>query len=284
MLAFVNLLFASAPMSRHWLPLVIAASLALPVGPAPAATDASPRSDASPVKASPVGLPAHRRTLEARGIVRPLNQSSIAVDIPARVKKLHYREAQSFKAGDILVTFDCERLQAEYAAVEAVHREMKLGLESNTYLDKRGAVGRIDLEISRARVDKADGEARSLAARLKQCSVVAPYDGRITELRINEHEIPQGGQPFISIVDESKFEIDLILPSTALRVLGSGAELTFKIDETGIAYEAEVLRLGAAVDPVSQTVKVIARFKNPDDRVLAGMSGSAVFKGLDLSQ
>lgn len=235
------------------------------------------------VEAVAATLPAKSK-LPVRGIVRPVHQSSIAVDIPARVARIHFREAQSFKAGDVLVTFDCERLKAEHAAAEAVHREMKLGLESNTYLDKRGAVGRIELEVSRARVDKADAEARSLAARIKQCSVVAPFDGRITELRINEHEIPQGGQPFISIVDGTAFEIDLIVPSQWLKSITVGAGMRFVVDETGQSYEARVQRIGAAVDPVSQTIKIIAEFTAPDDRVLAGMSGTAVFTSLDPAQ
>ncbi|CAN0469524.1 unnamed protein product, partial [Phaeothamnion confervicola] len=80
--------------------------------------------------------------MPVRGIVRPLNQASISTDLPARVAKIHVREAQSFRKGTVLITFDCERLAAEHAALSAVHREQQLVLESNTYLDKRGAVGK----------------------------------------------------------------------------------------------------------------------------------------------
>lgn len=219
-----------------------------------------------------------------RGIVRPLNQASIATDLAARVARINFREAQAFHKGDVLVSFDCERLQAEHAAYEAVHREMRLTLDSNVFLDKKGAVGKIDVEVSRARVDKAKAEASALAARLKQCDVVAPFDGRVTELTVNEHEIPANGKPFIGIVDESAFEIDLIVPSAWLRKLGPGAAFTFTVDETGVAYDAHLLRIGASVDPVSQTVKVIAAFDNQDGRILAGMSGSARFSGLEPSQ
>lgn len=218
-----------------------------------------------------------RSTMPIRGIVRPLNQASISIDLPVRVAKLHVREAQSFRKGSTLITFDCERLQAEHAALAAVHKEMSLLLESNTYLDKRGAVGKVDVDVSRARVAKAEAEAKALAARLKQCTVIAPYDGRVTELRINENEIPQSGQAFVSIVDEATFEIDLIMPSSWLRTLAPDAKLDFVIDETGRSYPARVARIGAAVDPVSQTIKVIAQFTQLDDRVLAGMSGTARF-------
>lgn len=219
-----------------------------------------------------------------RGVVRALNQASIAIDLPARVLKLHFREAQSFRKGDTLVTFDCKRIRAEHAAAAAASREMRLTLQSQTYLDARGAVGKLDVEISKARADKAEAEAEAIAARLEQCNILAPFDGRITELKINEHEVPANGQPFISIVDEAHFEIDLILPSHSLRLLEPGAPLRFRVDETGASYDGTLLRIGAAVDPVSQTIKAIAAFDAPDRRIVSGMSGTATISLLDALQ
>lgn len=212
-----------------------------------------------------------------RGLVRAVNQAAIATDMPARVAAIGFREAQSFRKGDVLVRFDCERLNAEHAAAAAVHREMKLTLDSNVALDRRGAVGKIEVEVSRAKVDKAAAEAAALAARVKQCTIVAPFDGRVTELAVNEHEFPQQGKPVISIVAENAFEIDIIVPSTLLKRLGPGTAFKFAVDETGQTYDATLLRVGAAVDPVSQTVKLIAAFKAGDTRILAGMSGTAAF-------
>lgn len=232
---------------------------------------------ASMASADPAVSPAGSTSLPVRGIVRPLNQAAIATDLAARVASIGFREAQAFRKGDVLVTFDCERMEAEHAAADAVWREMKLALDSNLYLDKRGAVARIDVDVSRARVDKAGSEARALKARLRQCVLEAPFDGRVVELAINVHEVPGPGKPFISIVDESAFEIDLIVPSHWLKRLGPGVKFRFTVDDTGRAYDAEVLRIGASVDPVSQTVKVIAAFVTRDEHVLAGMSGSAEF-------
>ena len=54
-------------------------------------------------------------------------------------------------------------------------------------------------------------------------------------------------------------------------------EFAFKVDETRHAYKARVLRTGAAVDAVSQMIKVIAVFEEPVSDVLPGMSGAAQF-------
>lgn len=233
------------------------------------------------VAASSHGLAQTKSSAPVRGVVRALRQASIGIDLPVRVAKLHYREGEAFKKGDKLVTFDCKRVQAEHAAAVAASREMRLSLQSQTYLDARGAAGKLDVEISRARADKAEAEASAIAARLEQCVITAPFDGRITELKINEHEVPPNGQPFISLVEETQFEIDLILPSSALRSVEPGTPLQFRIDETGVVYEARLLRFGASIDPVSQSIKAIAAFGKNDGRIVAGMSGSAEIPGMD---
>lgn len=228
-------------------------------------------------RAEGAGEPRAATGLPVRGIVRPVQQAAIATDLQVPVRRLFFREAQAFRKGETLIAFDCERLEAEHAAMEAAHRETRLALESSTYLEKRGAAGRIDVEIARARADKTGAEVKALAARLKHCTVLAPFDGRVTDLAINEHEMPVTGKALIAIVAERTFEIDLIVSSMWLRRIAVGMRLTYTVDETGIAYAARILRIGAAVDPVSQTLKIIAALDAVDDRVIAGMSGSAVF-------
>ena len=218
-----------------------------------------------------------KTTLPVRGMVRPLNQAAIATDLQTRVDAVHFKEGDAFKQGDVLIAFDCERQRAELAAVTAQHREMKLALDSASYLDKKRAVGRFEVEVSRARTEKAAADVAALQARIKQCVIVAPYDGRVSELLINAHETPTPGKPIISVVDETAFEIDLIVPSHWLRKLAVGASFKFSVDELGTMHSGKLVRIGAAIDAVSQSVKVIGKFDARPERVLSGMSGNALF-------
>ena len=46
-----------------------------------------------------------------------------------------------------------------------------------------------------------------------------------------------------------------------------------KIDETGLTYPAKITRLGARIDPVSQSLKVAAVIDGRFAELIAGMSG-----------
>lgn len=212
-----------------------------------------------------------------RGVVRAVDQAAISTDIVARVAKIGFRAGEAFSTGDLLVAFDCERQRAEANAVEAVWDEMRLTVESNQKLEKFQAVGRHDVEISKARVAKAEAELQSLLSRLSQCEIHAPFSGRVADLAINVHEQPQAGKPFLTIVGNGRLEIELIVPSNWLGWLKPNEQFVFNADETRRAYGARVMRIGAAVDAVSQMVKVIAEFDAAPDDILPGMSGVAQF-------
>ena len=214
-----------------------------------------------------------------RGVVRPAARAMISTDLQAQVSATKFKEGDPFKKGDVLIEFNCRRHEAELAAAEAQMLEMKLLLNNNVELDKLKAVGRTDVEVSRARLKKAEAEANGLRARIEQCRVVAPFDGRISELGIEAFEMPQAGKPFLTIIEDRKLEIELIVPSDWLKWVKAGTAFTFAVDETKGSYSARVTRIGAEVDAVSQTIKVMGVFDGdtPPDGILSGMSGNAGF-------
>jgi membrane fusion protein, multidrug efflux system len=212
-----------------------------------------------------------------RGIIRAVDQAELSTDLVARVAKVGFREGEAFKEGELLMSFECERYQAEAQSADAVYREMKVTLDGNNALNKYQAIGKSDLEISKARVSKAEAEARALKARVKQCEIKAPFAGRVSTLSINAFEQPQPGKPFMTIVGGGRLEIELIAPSTWLTWMKPGQTFDFAVDETQNSYAASVVRLAPAVDAISQMVKIIAVFQAPATDILPGMSGEARF-------
>lgn len=216
-------------------------------------------------------------SVPVRGVVRALDQAALSIDMVVPVKKIGFRVGQSFKKGDLLISFKCKRYRAEAQAAKSVWDEMRLTLDSNRKLEKFSAVGRHDVDISKARVNKAAAEARAAESRVDQCDIHAPFDGRVADLDVHVHELPETNKPFMKIVGVKNVTIELIVPSNWLSWLSEGAEFKYKIDETNRVYTAKVVRLGATVDPVSQMISVIAVFQEPAEDVLPGMSGAAAF-------
>jgi RND family efflux transporter MFP subunit len=216
-----------------------------------------------------------------RGVIRAVKQALISTDLAVRVAALNVREGEEFKAGQKLVEFDCRRQQATIAAAEAQQLEMQLTVDKNRLLSRTQSVGKLELDVSEARLAKAKAETDALRSQLEQCIVTAPFDGRVSELGLQVHETSQPGKPFIGLIANAQLEIDLIVPSLWVQQLKPGTSFVFRIDELQRRVDATIARIGASVDPVSQTIKIIATFENTDGAVLPGMSGTAEFKAGD---
>jgi len=214
-----------------------------------------------------------------RGVVRALNTAAISTDLSVPIKKLHYRQGENFKKGDTLIEFDCARFFAERGILVAEQEIQYLTYKNNLTLQKHSAIGEFDVEISKGKVNKADAEISRLDVRLARCKVKAPFDGQVEETATLQYETPKPGTPFINITEVGKLEIDFIVPSKWLSWIGPGTKFSFKLDENSKTYEGLVSRLGASVDPVSQTIEIRGKFLKENKGLFAGMSGSGKFIG-----
>jgi membrane fusion protein, multidrug efflux system len=223
---------------------------------------------------------AHAEDAQVRGVVKALTEATIAIDYSARVMKLPVLEGEAFKTGDVLISFDCKKYTAEINAARASAHAAELIYGNNRKLAARGAMGSNEVEISQAQMVKAQAEAQSLQARTGSCSFKAPFDGLMEQRIVQEQESPAPNQPLIRIVDTSKLEIETIIPSKWLSWVKPGIAFKFTVDETGQAMQAKLVRVGATVDPVSQTIKAFGVLTVKDPSVLPGMSGTAMFNSV----
>ncbi len=209
---------------------------------------------------------------QLQGIVRAVNQASLSTDAPMRLTRLPFREGHLFKAADIIAEFDCRRSHADQQMAAAALREAQLNLEASLKLDGYKAIGKHELEVSRARLEKAKGEYRLSEARVEDCVVRAPFAGRVAEAPTRVWEFTVAQRPFLTIIEEGNFEIDFIVPSSAISTLTVGRRFAFRIEEIGDAVgEAVVSAIIPTVDPVSKTGRMIAKVLTAPPQLAAGM-------------
>ncbi len=211
----------------------------------------------------------------ARGVVRARAEATLTARISSRITDLPYAEGTAFAKGARLVVFDCERPLAEARAAAAAVAAQRKQVETNEELDSFSAIGKNDLLISKAQLDKALAESDALMTQSKECAVVAPFAGKVVARLARQHEAVQAGTPLLKIVDVSGAELDLIVPSSWLAWLAPGTRFSFRVDETGAQLPGKVLRLLPSVDPVSRTIRIVAIFDTAAARVMPGMSGTA---------
>ncbi|MEP0940357.1 MAG: efflux RND transporter periplasmic adaptor subunit [Rhizobiaceae bacterium] len=214
---------------------------------------------------------------DARGVVIPNAEVTLGAGIAARIKLMPFKAGEEFRKGEALVVFDCARQQADLRGAQANLTKASSHHRGKIRLKSRGAAG--DQEVRDAAADKEAAKATvdGLGEVIRLCKIDAPFDGRVVERHAQTHEIPAANAPILTVVDDSTLEVDLIVPSTWLRWVNRGTQFQFDVDELGRSYTAQVDRLGAKVDAVSQTIKITGTFVDVPANVLTGMSGTAKF-------
>lgn len=235
---------------------------------------------AAPVVSAPAAQRAAAQPAMARHEIRaqlmPRRYTTIAAEIGAKISAMPVPEGGAFRAGQMLVQFDCtvQRTQLEKAEAELDGAEQTL--KSNVRLDQLNSVGQLELDLSKSAVNKARAEVNANKAVLGKCQVAAPFAGRVAEQKVREQQFVQPGQALLDILDDSVLELEFLVPSAWLRWLKVGGGFEVQIDETRKTYPAKFTRIGARVDPVSQSVKVAAAIHGKFPELMAGMSGKVL--------
>ena len=214
--------------------------------------------------------------LEARGVLEASHSAVIAAPMARRLTHAGYRAGARFEANAVIARFDCAGLEAERDARADARRTLELRHRNQSELLVMGAAGELDVELAASELAQAASELRALDVRLEDCALRAPWAGTVVERHAQAHETPGAGAPIYTLVRAGASEVVLLVPSHWSRWLERGAAFDFEIDETGETVSAEVSRIGATVDPASQTLKVAGRITGRAG-ARPGMSGTARF-------
>ncbi|NLZ17760.1 MAG: efflux RND transporter periplasmic adaptor subunit [Desulfobulbaceae bacterium] len=239
--------------------------------PAKAQTDIGSNTHTEPAAAGGglgQGQPAAEQRM--RVLLVANKEASIASRLYGTISKIHVKEGERFKAGQLLVSFDCRELAAERDVAMAKLRLYNGTNKANAGLYTEKMIGSLEKDLSQAKVTEAE-------AKMANCAISAPFDGQAVELQAKAHETLQPGSPIMLIQDSRDLEAHVHVPSTWMTWLKPGATFQTQIEETGAIYQAEMTSMGARVDPVSRTIKIYAKISGDHPELLPGMSGYTEF-------
>ncbi|WP_224981932.1 efflux RND transporter periplasmic adaptor subunit [Geomonas agri] len=220
-------------------------------------------------------------TASAEGPVRiqlaPAQQTTLSSEIAANVLKLPFKEGDSFRQGDLLVEFDCSLLQAQLRKTQATAEAARETLKVSERLAQLNSISSLEVDQARAKVKETDAEVAAMEVTVSKCIMKAPFSGRVAKLQADRFQYVSPGKPIMDLLDTSRLEVRMIVPSRWLSWLRPKGRFLVHIDELGRNYEARVVRVGARIDPLSQTVPVMGEIVGNHEELVSGMSGTASF-------
>lgn len=214
--------------------------------------------------------------LTVESVLVPRQITVISSSRDGRIADIPLENGDMFAAGEVLVAYDCADLEAEAEIVGMEKRLTKKKIDGSDRLFKLDIISDVDRLGIQVEDKRADAKMRLYEAKMDDCRIRAQFDGRVTNRLANPGEYTRTDRVLLEVASTDTLQVEFLIPSRWLRWVDVGAPLTIRISETDKQYTAKVTRIHGEVDPVSQSIQVVAMLDDYDDRLLPGMSGQAV--------
>ena len=210
-----------------------------------------------------------------RVLLIPDGETTLSSSVTAKIKSLNATIGAAFASGQTLISFDCEEPVAKLNMATA---ELSGAVESHeAKVRMQGLEQASDVEVALAAsaAAKARAQVELQKAQVVQCTVVAPWSGRIAKIHVRSHMSVTPGQPMVDLIKSGPLRLKLNVSSRLIGKIKPGTAIEVSIDETAKTYPARILAVNSRVDPVSQTVEVEAAVTKFYAELFPGMSGTA---------
>jgi len=247
--------------------------LALP--PSPTSSQVVPpgpmtqRSIQAPVStAPPVGVQVTARST-----------ATIAAPMAGQLTEFPAADGDAVKEGQILAKFNCAQQAAAAGRSKAELNKRQDMLSTQKSLKALNAYSKSDYVIAQNDVEVAKADLDVAQTVVDNCTIRAPFSGRVSSAPVRNFQFVQAGSPLLDIVDDRDLELEFIVPSIWLAWLKVSAVAHVQVSETQQSYDAQVTRISGKVDAASQTIKIYGHIDGDTSSLLPGMSGTAHFVG-----
>jgi RND family efflux transporter MFP subunit len=237
------------------------------------AAPATPIVEAFKVVSRPLDTIAH-----LEGELSPYEGVAIFARAAGFVSDVRVDRGSIVKTGQVLVTVVAPELRAQRAEAQAKWQGDKATFDRlKTAAQTPGAVAENEVQTAQALVQADEARLDALRATEQYLTVVAPFDGVITERNVHPGALvgPQGAgssTPMLKLEKVSTLRLTVPVPESLTGAIAMGASATFTVRAyPGVKFTARVARIAESIDVKTRSMPVELDVDNTDGRLAPGM-------------
>ncbi len=209
------------------------------------------------------------------------NKVTLSSLMSGTISNVYVKEGQYFKKSDPLIKFDCETREANLLKANAKLKLALSSMKAKKRLHRLGSASDMEVEESIAEKDKSLAEKIIAERNVKDCTLMAPFNGQVISLLIHQHETVKLHQPLLTIYDNQNLVVKIVIPSVWFQKIKMGDTFKLGISDYKKMYKGKIIRIIKHIDSVSQSFNAIGEVIEKDSDLQAGMSGTVSFPGLN---
>lgn len=214
-------------------------------------------------------------------VFEPQYSAVLSAEIISPIIKIFKRMGDVIHEGDELIEMDPRVYEALYEKARALVMKTETELAGQKELFADGLASYFELRDAEASYASAQSDFASATKTLNSTKILAPYDGKVVALFVEEGELPHNNvsrndnRELIHIINDEILIGKMLLPSAIISHVRINDPITIHVKETGNVVTGHIKRISPVIDPTSATVKVDAEIDNLDQKLRGGMTGIA---------
>lgn len=252
------------------------------------------RSDTIAVQTAPVEVRDFSRTFRATGTLEARQRALLRTIVGGVISEIAVDVGDRVEEGDLLMQIReidyeliLERAEADLARAEAQLEQAEREQERTRRLYENGTASEQDLdqaitafnETKAARL-QAESAKNTAIQNLEDASIVAPYDGVVTERHFQPREFASSGEAAIEILNLELLEANMEIPEKYLGLVQTGSDVLVEFEADYPARTGKIVAVSPKVSSATRTFRIRVQIRN-DDRALP--SGQFISSNIDLS-
>jgi len=241
-------------------------------------------------------------TVRVTGTLVSRSRVEVKAEVIGRITRFDKEEGAHVEAGEAVAWVDDENYQLSVKQAEtavkvaeaALERALLVESHSGSELEragnllKSGGITDKDLKaaqlaerdsaaqvtIAKAQIDQAHATLDLARKHVRDTVIRSPIAGEIQHKAINPGAYVEAPTALMTIVDNSRLELECSVASADLAALRAGQRVPFTVNSyPGKTFEGRIVEINPAVDQETRSAKVRVQVDNSGRKLKAGMFG-----------
>jgi RND family efflux transporter MFP subunit len=197
------------------------------------------------------------------------------------IQKIHVKEGQLVKNGQVLATIDAEILNSNINELESQLEFAEYSLGKQEELRKKNLGTEFEYKQVMNQVNALKAQLETLTKQRNKSVVKAPFDGVIDQIFPKEGEITSPQQPLLRIVNNKQVRITADISERHYRTVGAGSKVKVFVPTLSDTFELQITNVGNYIHPTNRTFRVRADIPN-NERMLPNMLAQLIITDLTI--
>jgi len=236
--------------------------------------------DAPPTEAPPVNVtvttviaePQLADTFDLPAVIEPNRIVTVSAEVESRIEQLPRKKGSAVSAGDLLVQLNADLIRPRIDIADSQVKRDQVEYDRMANLFKENATPQRDLDDAATKLAISKASLEEVRARLNRTRILAPTDGMLNDLLVEEGEYVQAGTAVAEVVDTNTVKVVVDVPERdiAFFAIGQKAGVFVDVKAEEISLIGTITFISELADAKTRSTRMEITLENKEQLLRSG--------------